>query len=595
VSLSLTPGRRLAFQYRTASGATASTTWISGPEDPTWLRIIRSGDTYTAAYSNTGSTWTTAGSVTIAMGTTLKAGLTLTSHDAATSGFASFNNVLLAQSIPTAPTNLTAATNAAGKVVLTWLDKSNNETYFRVQRSTDGTTYTDLNSTNTNVATYTDTTVVAGTLYYYRVRAANPAGTSAFTNVVSITAGVTANAAPTIATPPSGSPSPVTGTTTTLSVLGADDGGEANLTYTWSYTGPATVLFGTNATNAAKSTVATFTQAGAYTFSVLVKDVQGLTTTSSVNVTVNQTLTSITVTPATSTVNTNATAQFGATGFDQFNTAMVIQPAITWSVVSGAGSISTSGLYTASGTAGSATVQAASGSVAGTAAVTVTLAPPKAPTSLAATAASTSQINLAWSDASNNETGFKIEASTDGGATFTQVGTAVAGATTYAATGLAASKAYQFRIRSYNTAGDSAYSNTASATTKASSATYEAEAGTIGGGTTIDKNHAGYTGTGFANLPKTGGYVNWNITAATAGSYTLSFRYALSGTTARKVDLKINGVTYTAGVTFAGTNSWTTWATVTVTVNLQAGANTIRLTSTGQDSGNIDSMTVASA
>ena len=41
---------------------------------------------------------------------------------------------------------------------------------------------------------------------------------------------------PTIATAASASPSPAPGTTTDLSVLGADDAGEANLTYTWAVT-----------------------------------------------------------------------------------------------------------------------------------------------------------------------------------------------------------------------------------------------------------------------------------------------------------------------------------------------------------------------
>jgi hypothetical protein len=38
--------------------------------------------------------------------------------------------------------------------------------------------------------------------------------------------------APTIATPAAASPSPVTGTTTALSVLGADAAGESHITYT---------------------------------------------------------------------------------------------------------------------------------------------------------------------------------------------------------------------------------------------------------------------------------------------------------------------------------------------------------------------------
>src|SRR5207245_1494373 len=45
------------------------------------------------------------------------------------------------------------------------------------------------------------------------------------------------NAAPTVATPASATPNPVTATTTNLSVLGTDDGGEATLVYTWATTG----------------------------------------------------------------------------------------------------------------------------------------------------------------------------------------------------------------------------------------------------------------------------------------------------------------------------------------------------------------------
>jgi hypothetical protein len=59
---------------------------------------------------------------------------------------------------------------------------------------------------------------------------------------------------PTVVVAASANPNPVTGTTTSLSVLGADDGGEGNLTYTWSTTGtpPAPVSFSVNGTNGAR-------------------------------------------------------------------------------------------------------------------------------------------------------------------------------------------------------------------------------------------------------------------------------------------------------------------------------------------------------
>jgi transcriptional regulator CtsR len=98
---------------------------------------------------------------------------------------------------------------------------------------------------------------------------------------------------------------------------------------------------------------------------------------------------------------------------------------------------------------------------------------PAAPSSLGASAASSSQINLSWADNSANETGFLVEQATGSGA-FVQVATLGANVTTYSATGLVASTAYGFRVRATNATGNSAYSNTATATT--------APATTTGGG-----------------------------------------------------------------------------------------------------------------
>ncbi len=95
--------------------------------------------------------------------------------------------------------------------------------------------------------------------------------------------------------------------------------------------------------------------------------------------------------------------------------------------------------------------------------------PPAAPTSLTATAASSSQINLAWADNANDETGFKIERSPDG-TTWAQIATVGANVATYSNTGLAASTTYYYQVRAYNGVGDSPYSNAASATTPAAPA-----------------------------------------------------------------------------------------------------------------------------
>ena len=92
--------------------------------------------------------------------------------------------------------------------------------------------------------------------------------------------------------------------------------------------------------------------------------------------------------------------------------------------------------------------------------------PPADPANLSATPVSGSQINLAWTDGSTNELGFKIERCTGAGCSdFAQVATAAANVTSFSDTGLAGGTSYSYRVRAYNGAGDSGYTNVASATT----------------------------------------------------------------------------------------------------------------------------------
>jgi hypothetical protein len=85
-------------------------------------------------------------------------------------------------------------------------------------------------------------------------------------------------------------------------------------------------------------------------------------------------LTSISVAPSSASVAVSKTQQFTATAKDQSGNAMVPQPSFSWTV-SGGGTITASGLFTAGSTAGGPyTVTATSGSVSGTAGVTVTAA-----------------------------------------------------------------------------------------------------------------------------------------------------------------------------------------------------------------------------
>ncbi|MGH9203500.1 MAG: fibronectin type III domain-containing protein, partial [Vicinamibacterales bacterium] len=90
--------------------------------------------------------------------------------------------------------------------------------------------------------------------------------------------------------------------------------------------------------------------------------------------------------------------------------------------------------------------------------------PPPAPSNLTANAVSSSQIDLNWADNASNESGFRIERSTDG-TNFTEIGTAGPNVTTYASTSLNAATQYWYRVRAYNGTGQSGYAGPASATT----------------------------------------------------------------------------------------------------------------------------------
>ena len=233
------------------------------------------------------------------------------------------------------------------------------------------TTSDDQHWTLGNLSSLTDTSGV----FSLTVSPAGWGVTDAEGNVFSSAATTTGTLGPTVATPASASSSPVVGSTTGLSVLGAEAvTGESNLTYTWVATGlpngAAAPIFSVNGTNAAKNTTATFSTAGNYNFTVTILDAGGLSVTSTVSATVNQTYSGVNISPTAPSLTGGATQQFTATALDQFGQALASQPTITWTLVSGPGSLTNTGLYTPPYATGSAVVQATSGAYSASANVT---------------------------------------------------------------------------------------------------------------------------------------------------------------------------------------------------------------------------------
>jgi uncharacterized delta-60 repeat protein len=93
---------------------------------------------------------------------------------------------------------------------------------------------------------------------------------------------------------------------------------------------------------------------------------------------------------------------------------------------------------------------------------------PLPPSNLYAIAISSYQINLSWQDNSVNETGFKIERKKKYEEMFVQIAVLPANVTFYIDTGLEANTTYYYHVKSYNSVGDSVYSNETYAVTTAS-------------------------------------------------------------------------------------------------------------------------------
>jgi hypothetical protein len=88
--------------------------------------------------------------------------------------------------LPVAPSALTAVGAGRNRINLAWSDNSSNETAFEIQRSRDGATWSALATVGANSESYSDTAgLTPNRVFYYRVRAVNASGPSAYSNTAS--------------------------------------------------------------------------------------------------------------------------------------------------------------------------------------------------------------------------------------------------------------------------------------------------------------------------------------------------------------------------------------------------------------------------
>jgi len=378
---------------------------------------------------------------------------------------------------PAAPASLATTGNTTTSVGLRWTDNSNNESSFAIERSTDNATWTALTLNPSNTVTYTDSSLNGGTTYYYRVRAINSVGNSAYTNVLT----TTTQSPP---APPS-APSSLSATTvshTAIDLSWSDSStNESSFLVEWSMNNAEWTGNATAAANSTGYSVTGLAAATPYFFrvrtanSVGSSDYSDVAQATTADAPVPPTAPSGLAAAAASSSTVNVTWTHDGSNVSAFEVersndgvawsqAGTTDPSTTYFSNTGLSAL-TQYYYRVRGV-NSGTYSSFSATVSAT--TLAPTAPPEAPSGLAVSALSSNSLRLTWNDNSNDESGFKVERSTNN-STWTSVTTPAAGQVTFTDTALAASTLYYYRVLATNVAGDSANSASASAATQSAS------------------------------------------------------------------------------------------------------------------------------
>jgi alpha-N-arabinofuranosidase len=184
--VAVTPGNGVTWQYRSSAGGSTGYNNTGGLSAPYWVKLVRSGNTFTGYRSPDGVTWTPQGTNTFTMTSTVYVGLALTSHNSSSLCTATFDNVTVPgwPPPPAAPTGLTATAGNA-QVGLSWSASATATNYYVKRSTTSGSGYVNI-ATNASLA-FTNTGLNNGTTYYYVVSAVNAYGESTNSTEVSAT------------------------------------------------------------------------------------------------------------------------------------------------------------------------------------------------------------------------------------------------------------------------------------------------------------------------------------------------------------------------------------------------------------------------
>jgi len=171
--------RCAAMSFRTTNnGGTGYTPGNQHSWVPTWVRLQRSGNTFTAYQSDDSITWIAVGSIDIAMASTYKVGMFVCgTGDLYT---CKFDQVAISGggSVPVAPTTFTGTSVSSTRLKLSWAASATASTY-DIKRSTSLNGVYATVKTGVSATTFEDSGLNPNTTYYYSIKSANVAGSSA--------------------------------------------------------------------------------------------------------------------------------------------------------------------------------------------------------------------------------------------------------------------------------------------------------------------------------------------------------------------------------------------------------------------------------
>ncbi len=90
------------------------------------------------------------------------------------------------ETAPPAPSNLVASPISSSKVSLSWVDNSDNEDGFKIERKETGGSYSEIKTLPANTTSYSDTGLISNHTYSYKISAFNSYGYSSYSNEISV-------------------------------------------------------------------------------------------------------------------------------------------------------------------------------------------------------------------------------------------------------------------------------------------------------------------------------------------------------------------------------------------------------------------------